>query len=344
MVRLFAQSAIAMAIATAAIILVSISAWAQDPVPDTLTIESSAVATGLAEDGDYLFLCQYDCAWAVEGNYPDEPIGEKLIVQLLNTAGSVCYATTSPYDYYNNGYDKGVASIYLNPVTAVAYNIDWENQYILRIITLPGAFTSMKSYSYTIPSNEYCNSGTASRNANRSWVAEYCLNTAKTLETDWGIAYALTAQSINEVLSEYGEQYYGRVIPGLKQLCPQLYLVTENVSPFTEHVYGGTHANALQDQWNDQDNLITDAMDGAGNLIGGGDSAFAMNMLSMGIVTAIILVSGFIFKSMGPGMLGGAIFMMVFMDLGWLVIILVGIIWFLYAAYAVNKTIHLNQA
>lgn len=326
------------------IIISAAIAYAQDPVPDTLTIESSAVATGLADDGDYLFICQYDCAWAVAGNYPDDPIGEKLVVQLLNTSGSVVYATTSPYDYYNGGYDKGIASVYLNPAAAAAYNIQWKNQYIFRIVTLPGEFASMKSYEYTIPSNEYCSSGTNSLSANRAWIAEYCRNTAKTLETDWGIAYALTTQSINEVLSEYGEQYYGRAIPGLKRLCPDLYLVTENVPPFTEHVYGGTHATALQSQWDSQDNMITDGMESAGNLIGGGDSVFAMNMLSLGIVLALLLVSGAAFRSMQPGLLGGAVVMMIFMDLGWLEVILIGIIWFLYAAYSVNKTVRINQA
>ena len=318
-------------------------AYAQDTVPDTLTIESSAIATNLADTGDYLFICQYDCSWALEANYPDDPISEKLVVQLLNQSGSIVYATTSPYPYYNNGYDNGIASIYLNPVAAAAYGIKWEGQYILRIITNPGAFTTI-SYEYILPSNEYCTSGTTSRAANRNWVADYCRNTAKTLEVNWGIAYALTTQSINEVLSEYGEQYYGRAIPGLKTLCPDLYLVTENVSPFTEHVYGGTHATALQDQWSGQDNLVTDGMESAGNLIGGGDSVFAMNMLSMGVVLALLLVTGAAFKAMGPGMLGGAVFMMIFMDLGWLVVLLLGIIWFLYAAYAVNKTIRINQA
>lgn len=337
-------TAAAISIACILCCLLTSVVWAADPPPDTITIDSSAVATGLIEDGDYLFMAQYDVAWELESNYPDGPINEKIIVQLLSQSGSVTYAATAPFVYYNNGYDNGIVSFYLSPLVAINYNIEWEGQYKLRIITLPSVFTSTKYYEYAIPANDYCNSGSKSSIANRNWVATYCLNTAKALKVSWGISTALTSQSIYEVLSEYGEAYYGSAIPGLKRLCPQLYLATDTVPEFTETVYTGTHASALQNQWEGQDNVITDGIDGAAGLFGGGNSVFAMNMISLGIMLALIIVSGAMFKSLGPGILASSVVMLVFTDLGWFEVALLGVITFLYILYGVNKTLSLRHA
>ena len=81
-----------------------------DPAPDTFTLDTAAIATGLAVPGDYLFVIQYNVAWALDENYPDEPISDKLCIQLLSPSGDAVFASVSPFPYFNNGYDKGLSA------------------------------------------------------------------------------------------------------------------------------------------------------------------------------------------------------------------------------------------
>ena len=322
-------------------LVIATSAYAADAPPDTFEIDTAAVATGLQEDGDWLIFARYNVAWALEASYPDDPLPEKVVVQLLDPDTDDVLASTAPFPYYNNGYDMGLVSIYMTPVEAAS--LEWEEQYIIRLVTLPDAFTSSDTYEYVLPANEYCNSGTASQNANRSWIRTYCLNTASALETNWGVSTALTQQSINMVLSEVGEAYYVRVAPGLQDLVPHLFLATDEVPDFTEETYTGTHARALVDQWGTDDNIVNAGKEGIGGIMGG-DETFACNFLILGLMLAALLFAAFVLQAVAPGLLASALIMMAGVDLGFLEVAIMGILLFLFLLYSVNKTIRLNQA
>jgi len=310
-------------------------------VPDTFEITTSVVSTGLHEPGDYLFFCQYEVAWALPANYPDDPISETVVVQLIDPLTDDAIASTSPYPYYNNGYDKGLVAIYMSQLDAVAANITWQTGYKFQIVSTPGAFATPQSYEYIIPTNEYCQSGTTSQAANRDWIREYCLNTGYVLTINWVGAGDLTLQSIDMVLSPLGEAYLLRVMPGLRDLVPLLFLATVVTPEFEETVWSGTHSDAMENIWSGTD-VVSTGIDGLDGLTEG-RGVFATNFLVLGLMLAVILVAGATLKAIAPGLLAGSIVVIVGADLGFLEVALLSIFELLILLYAINKTVGLNR-
>lgn len=342
-----AQTAATIITGICAFFLITVTADAgAGPPPSYLDIEDACVVSNVVDSGtvpaEWLVVTMYDVSWSGTTNYPSSPINDNIVIQFMDDVGTSVYAMTTAYPYYNNGYDKGVAAFYFNPVEVSAYNLSWEHQYRIRISTMPGTFTSAKSGNYIIPSSDYCTDGPNSVAANRSFLGDYLLEVAHLLEVNWGFTAGLTTISVDEVLSEYGEEYYLRAIdPNLRSMCPDIFLASDNIPPFTERVWSGSHATELETQFDDgTPTLINNFYDSLGQ-----NKSLVLNGMTVMIVIALMVISGIVLGDLLPGLLGGCTYvLMVSVDLGWFHIAIYSIILFLFVVYAANKTLRVNQA
>lgn len=90
---------------------------AQVQTPDTLRIFQVEAYRNCVELNDQLYLVTFDCSYT--GAAPAEGINDTMLVRLMN--GATELSSTSPYNYYNNGYEYGLASIYFSAADAPAW-------------------------------------------------------------------------------------------------------------------------------------------------------------------------------------------------------------------------------
>lgn len=301
-----------------------------DTAPDTLKIHSVVVAKNLAEDGDLLFALHYEIAWDNEADYPEDPVSQYFVCQLLNAGGSVTYAAAAPYPFINNGYGEGVASFYFTADQVNILGLDWNETYLVRVSSKVGWLSPVEKYDYTISDTDYCPSDTQS--GNRTWLKSWILEVSQSLETDWELSTALTTVSIESVLSEYGERYFLRVIPGLRYLCPSLF--TLNVVCPADTTDSGTpsHGETLGDRSEYDGTFVEGALTALDDLTDG-HTTMALNVFAVLIIIALMAVSHLRFKTARPGMILGLYTLPIGAELHFTELAVVGFIALMYVIF-----------
>jgi hypothetical protein len=95
---------------------------------DTVNINGVYVYRHCLETGDNLFLIDYTITYTTN---PDEGANEAYIFRLMD--GAVELGSTTVYAYYDDGYGRGLASIYFTAAEVTALGIVWEDPYDLQI-------------------------------------------------------------------------------------------------------------------------------------------------------------------------------------------------------------------
>jgi len=293
---------IAVLIAFAASVLIPVGPAMADTGPDTCDIISAIACRNLYEDGDWLIAVHYNIAWDDENDYPDSPSDDNFLIQFMNISGSITMAATSPYPYYNNGYSEGVASFYFTPDQVNILGLTWDTQYKLRLTTILGWVSPIVKYDYTLSDTDYCPSD--DQDDNRGYLKTWVIDSAQSIATDWGLSTALTTVSIVTVLSETGEVYFLRVIPGLRHLCPDLFSL--NIFCPVVPADPGTAPDPFSDRSEYDGTWIGDAIDVLGQL-SEGNATLMINAIAMGIIIVLMIFSKMWLpqKTARPGMLLG---------------------------------------
>jgi len=298
-----------------------------------LDIKDTIVCRNLAQSGDMLFVVHYEISWDAEEDYPDDPSDDTILVQLIETEQSVSMAATTPYPFYNSGYSEQVSSFYFSPTLVAALSMVWEEPFMFRIATEPGFIATPVTEEWVLSDGDYVSS--ADQQENRDELADWLFEVAQDLETDWGVSASLTTVSVTDVLSDLGEQYFGRVIPGLRDMCPDIFTVTWGPGSFDETEWTMDKQEALKEQWDGEDNFVENALDGLDDLFS--DSGMFTTFAALGFVLFTMMISFRMFTNARPGLLLGLLILPFGARLGFVDAVIMGLIAFLFILYIGNQ-------
>ena len=312
-------------------------ALAADTAPDDLSIESAIASRNLIETGDFLFTVQFEVDWDSAASYPEEgAIDQTFLVQLIDSGTQI--ATVAPYPFYNDGYGHGVVSFYFSGTDAAT--LAWGDPYTIRITSQPGWITPIVSYDYAMGSSDYCPD--TDQDDNQDWLKDWIIDAAEDIENAWGISDTLTTVSVTDVLTELGESYFGRVIPGLRYLCPGLFTVNTRSPGWQDETWSHANETAVEGQWDGSGNWVENALEGVDELIGG--RFILLNFVMIGGVLAVMMVSFARYQTARPGLLLGLLVLVVATDQGMFEVAALTFIAFLFLLYSGYKIFDLQKA
>lgn len=185
----------------------SLPALAAIASPDTMTINSVNAYYSLLEDDDQLYLIDYTIDY---GANPDENVTEAFLARLMD--GDDELGQQAPYSYYDDGYDRGVVSIYFTaddaPTWAGDYTVKLEGNPTLDWVDRP--IISSSAINFTLGTDQ---SGS---------LAAKVLYLADQLEMAWSVDLIETTGH-GSWLTDYGEDYFSNVIYNLSAMCPTIF-------------------------------------------------------------------------------------------------------------------------
>jgi len=308
----------------------SISAIAfADTAPDTLKIHSAVVSKNLAENGDMLVAAHYEVAWDATEDYPTEPIDDYILCQMMTTTGSYTYAAVSPYPFVDDGYGEGVVSFYFTSDQVDILGLEWLQNYMIRITTKLGWVAPVEKYDYTLSDTDYCPSEYTSNN--RLWLKQWVLDTAQSLETNWGLTASLTTVSIESVLSEYGEMYFLQAIPGLRFLCPDLFTYTLFCPDVPSGSGTPTLAEDLKDRGEYDGTIVESGLDTLASIFG--SEIVGLNLIAIGLIGLLMGLSYWQLQNTRPGMILGLYTLPIGAELHFTELVVVGFIGILFTLF-----------
>lgn len=206
--KLKRRYSIALLLAIVFLLSLSIPVLAID-VPDLIyQINQVYVYRNCLETGDQLYLIDYMITYTVN---PAENITEAFLFRLMN--GAVELGSVAPYSYYNDGYDRGVASIYFSAADAPA----WNGAYSMQLAGNPALV-----WNPATPSTSMSPFGLWADNpigTTQTLLASRVLWLADQMELAWSVDMIETLSSGN-ALTTYGEAYFTNVIENLRLMAP----------------------------------------------------------------------------------------------------------------------------
>lgn len=180
--------------------------------PDTQQINAVWVYRNCIETGDQLYLIDYTLDYTVS---PDENITEAFLVRLMD--GSTELRGVAPYSYYDDGYDRGLISIYFNAADAPT----WDGSYKMYLVGNP-----MLSWSGSPPKVSLNASGFVWTDGtiatNQVAISSRILAMAEILEDAWSVDL-IDSTASGSYLTVYGESYFTNVVSNLRIIAPHAF-------------------------------------------------------------------------------------------------------------------------
>jgi len=184
--------------------------------PDSLTINAVYVYRHCHEDNDQLYLIDYNVNYTVN---PDENITEAYLLRLMN--GNTELGNTAPYAYYDEGYGRGITSIYFSASEVTAKSITWEGAYTMELTGNPTLTWVGDPPSTSVGTFDLWSSST-SQGATEAELGARVLYFADLLELDWSVDLIETS-GMGSWLTSYGEDYFTNSIENLPIICPNVF-------------------------------------------------------------------------------------------------------------------------
>lgn len=211
------------------------------------------VFRNLVETGDCLYTFHYKLEFASD-NYSTETAADTIYFELYDDAGNL-KAQWTPYvfPYFEtNGYGDGVTAVYFGASDNASA---WGSAAVFDIKGWPAYYTGFPSFSYTMAADDYVSVTT--QEDNRAQLKELILlwcDRLGAIYQDTGVVLK-TSSDYGEVLSSYGESYFGGAIEGLQAMCPELYFIQVYVPEVMDTSYNMTMADYFStradgSQWN----------------------------------------------------------------------------------------------
>lgn len=209
--------------------------------PATLSIDQVEVYRNALELLDQLYIFTYTIEYAVnptEGN-----ARELFIVRLMN--GAVELGSVQCSDYFDDGYDKHIVSLYFDAASAPA----WNGAYTIYIQGQPTltwvAGDPPQTFTNTI--QLWYDGTTILATSDRLTTRLRVIG--RDLETDWGGTTDLVETiSTGVVVTADGETFFAGEINRLRTICPDLFGESMVAIEYTEETYTQTYATTLQNR------------------------------------------------------------------------------------------------
>jgi len=186
--------------------------------PDGLSINSIYVYRHCLEDDDQLYIIDYSLDYSITGN-PSENVTEAYIIRLMN--GVVELGNTTPYAYYDDGYDRGIASIYFTATEAGAIPVTWQGNYTMQLVGNPTLSWAGDPPITSVGTFDLWSSST-NQGTTEAELSARVLYFADMLEIQWSVDMIETAAT-GSWLTSYGEDYFTNSIENLQEICPNVF-------------------------------------------------------------------------------------------------------------------------
>jgi hypothetical protein len=221
------------------LIVLSMLAWYVSPVlaiadPDSLPeIRSSYAFQDLLEPDDMGFLLDYNLDYAA---LPTETATESFVVALLDDTGAQLKAV-APVAFtanLNKGYRRGASWLYFSAADVTTLGLTWSSNYTIQLVGNPAlVWPGAPPTTYTAPGDLvwFPTDGTT---ANQAALAVQILTYGDLYETAWTMSIT-TVTSLGKRLDTYGEEYFGLVIPNVRDVAPGAFASSE-ASPVYENL------------------------------------------------------------------------------------------------------------
>lgn len=178
--------------------------------PDTMMINHVWVYRNCLETGDQLYMVDFTVDYTAN---PSQDISETIICRLKN--GATELAATTPFPYFDDGYERGVVAFYFNPDEAPA----WAGAYTVQLFGNP-----LLSWAPEVPELSTSTFDLWQDNdipVTLQVLSSRVLWLAEEISKDWDTTYSLIEYaSTGNFLSTEGQEYYGNVIPSFAQVAP----------------------------------------------------------------------------------------------------------------------------
>lgn len=206
-------------------------------VPDvTMKIDSVWAYRNCKETGDQLYIVDYTIDYTVN---PTQDIHDTFLLVLMN--GTTQLGSVAPYSYYNDGYDRGAIALYFSAADAPA----WNGSYTMKLVGNPGltwvpSIPEVSVYSFDLWQDNPIS-------ITKDLVSQRVLWLAAELEATWAGATAnlVDTTASGSVLTDYGELYFGNVIPDLRTVAPSAFAGQVIQPDVTKRTYTQDYAGDL---------------------------------------------------------------------------------------------------
>jgi len=283
--------------------------------PDTLELKSVQAFRHLIEPNDFLLLVHYNIYYSA--NQPDDLASTTFMVRLLD--GNTTLGSTTPYPFYNDGYDEGCSALYWSAGSAPL----WGGNYTARIDGNPTMFSAPSMTQSPLTSGDYTTETT--QDAIRDDLKSYLLAVANDLEVDWGMTGQLHFySSAGTVFSPAGEAYFASAIRGLRNMCPSLFSL-QLIEP-TVQLGNYTQAQAEAYKARFDGTPVGDAIDGIGTFLGGISAQLVTTMLCVLGLLGVVVLCAIKHQKATPGFLIGFPILLVATPMGMFSFPLLGVI------------------
>jgi len=265
------------------------------PDPDTLQVNSARVFKDLVEADDYLLVLYYTIDWTLPTDQPDDAANKTFTVRLMETDQSAVIGNGTIFPFFDSGYGEGCVSIYF----AAADAPTWGDPYVIRLEASPSYWADPPLTTYALTASDY--SPFTGQDDNEAALKAYLLDVGIDLEFAWNAPGEIVTQSLGSVLAASGEMYFEGAVPGLRTLCPSIFLTQITGPTATPNVWTEAGAEEWHDQWDDT--FVEDANDSLDDLFG--SASMVWNVVGFVIMLACMIYSYTKFQVARPGMLLG---------------------------------------
>ena len=248
--------------------------------PDSVKLSDITVFQDLIVTGDFLAVVPYAIPF---GTLPDERIDESFIFSIRSANATEELGSVLAYPGYTLGYGDGTVSFYIED------GMTWDEAYVFRVMQNPAVYDTPEYWDFEIGVENY-SADTDQELALRAKVIDIATNLSISFSTE-----LLGTSEGATVLSTYGEVYFQYAIPGLPDMCPQLYSLQVRSPDYTKRSWDTTFAENMLDVYAGND-FIEDFMTGSAGMFSV-DTPTAMNVMSIIMFVVLMLAAAWKMKA-----------------------------------------------
>ena len=227
--------------------------------PTSISIEDTRAYDSVLEPGDLLVIVEYNVVYA---STPADLISDAYIGRFRR--GTADLNATEPFAFNDNGYGRGIFSLYWTEAQKTAGSIEFgDTNNESYTVTLPGKTGVFPGgVPPTTPSTILWQDATDTR----ALLEAHITDLARKLEADAGWADSAdfddlieSPAGINQLTSGgvgSGEEYFANAIPQSRSMVPDLYTSGITSPDFTEEIHGTSYADDLDKFWDGDGNWV----------------------------------------------------------------------------------------
>ena len=206
-------------------------------VPDsTISVIKVFAYENVLTLGDQEIIAEINIPYATP---PAIPSSQAYMARIIDNTGTEI-ASTPVTAYFDSGYGYNTIALYFSTTvvpwnTTPVYNLVLNGSPTLNWIGGPYPTIS-------VPSTSFIWNTSTSVTITQNYIYGQMITWADTLGAYWNIALTTFVGS-TKILSAYGEIYFPSAVPGLNQMCPQLFATTLSVPTYKDKKVNTTAAS-----------------------------------------------------------------------------------------------------